>query len=83
MANKGEYRVGMDFNPGENPEVTQIKGVVATLIDNLEFLRNGDDEIERLISIAQTKFEEGCMFAVKAVAFRGKPPIDVNPPLED
>lgn len=66
---KGERRVGLDFNPSGMGEINQIKGVVANLIDNLEALPAVlvDPEVGRLVSLAQTKFEEGCMFAVKAI----------------
>lgn len=73
MATRGQYRVGSDFNPSGNSEIEQIKGVTATLIDNLEWHKDRSPEIDRLIALAQTKYEEACMFAVKAVAYANKP----------
>jgi len=73
----GEERVAVNFNPSEIPEITQIKGVTASLIDSLEFLKQSGSpdvsaEVNRCAAIAQTKYEEACMFAVKAfVKFSG------------
>ena len=64
---KGERRVALHFNPSGRDAVSQIKGVTATIIDNLEELGPVDAEVSRWISIAQTKYEEACMFAVKAL----------------
>lgn len=35
---KGEYRVGMDFNPSSDARVRQIKHAVAALIDYIELI---------------------------------------------
>jgi len=78
----GDYRVGTDCNPSQNAEIDQVKGVTATLISNLEESRTVDPEINRLISLAQTKYEEAVMFAVKALAYRMKPLFDVTQPKE-
>jgi hypothetical protein len=69
----GEYRVGIPFNPLSNPIVDDIKRRAADLIDLCESMRKetGDPETDaernRLISIAQTHFEDAAMWAVKAV----------------
>lgn len=64
---KGEYRVGIDFNPSGNPEVAQIKQASADLIDVIDALDDhGSGEIKRLKAQAQTQIEDGAMWAVKA-----------------
>jgi hypothetical protein len=66
----GQRRVKADFNPAKNDLVDQIKNKSAELIDLLETMRNlpltGTGEKQRLVSLAQTAFEEGAMWAVKA-----------------
>jgi hypothetical protein len=66
----GQRRVKADFNPEKNDLVDQIKNKSAELIDLLETMRNlpltGTGEKQRLVSLAQTAFEEGAMWAVKA-----------------
>lgn len=59
----GERRVRTSFNPSSSSEVDYIKQKAAELIDLCEGLkgRNG-----RLAALAQTAFEEGAMWAVKA-----------------
>ena len=66
---KGEYRVGISFNPGGDPQVDGIKQITASLITELaEFMEHSDNsEANRCAAIAQTKFEEAAMWAVKAV----------------
>jgi hypothetical protein len=59
----GEDRVRLSFNPSANEEVETIKRKVAELIDLCEELKPKDG---RLASLAQTAFEEGAMWAVKA-----------------
>lgn len=36
MESKGNYRVGLDFNPSGDPSVTRIKGLAAELIDAID-----------------------------------------------
>jgi len=69
----GENRVRIDFNVSNDGSVHALKNTSATAINLLEIIRqeNPDPEAQRLISIAQTKFEEACMWAVKA-ATHGK-----------
>lgn len=59
----GESRVRIDFNPDNNDKVSQIKQKAAELINLVEELKQKDP---RLASLAQTSFEEGAMWAVKA-----------------
>lgn len=78
----GEQRVRTTFNPSNDSVVEKIKQKSAELIDLLQTLRNDEvsksyghepdanellsGEKLRLISIAQTTFEEAAMWAVKA-----------------
>lgn len=70
---KGEQRVGVGFNPSEDPLVDEIKAKCAFLIDRLEGLRGGKREeteqveVQRWFSLAQTDIETACMYAVKAI----------------
>ena len=64
---KGEYRVGKTFNPSGMPEVDSIKITTSNLIDGLQPYVDQGDEAGRCAAIAQTKFEEAAMWAVKAV----------------
>lgn len=59
----GTDRVRLNFNPGANAEVEEIKRLTADLIDKCEGLKSKD---VRLASIAQTAYEEAAMWAVKA-----------------
>lgn len=73
---KGEYRVGVSFNPSNNPLVDEIKQKSADLIDAIGYISvpEGLDpdtvatvmEIQRLKALAQTCVEEAAMWAVKA-----------------
>jgi hypothetical protein len=62
----GEYRVGIDFNPGKNPKVDAIKRAAADLIDLVDALQATTGEVVRLKSLAMTHIEDGAMWAVKA-----------------
>jgi hypothetical protein len=77
----GQQRVKAEFNPAKNELVDQIKNKSAELIDLLDSMREVNfvqephlgkvpvfcsGEKQRLISIAQTEIETGCMYAVKA-----------------
>lgn len=59
----GEERVRVDFNVNNDDTVSEIKVKAAELIDICETLKSND---ARLASVAQTSFEEGAMWAVKA-----------------
>ncbi len=70
---KGEYRVGITFNPSNNNKVQEIKLHAANLIDLIEGIVPPDwsedplhAEISRLKALAQTAVEEAAMWAVKA-----------------
>jgi hypothetical protein len=65
---KGEYRVGVDFNPSGDANVILIKRAAADLIDLIESLPKMDDsgEVPRLKALAMTAIEDGAMWAVKA-----------------
>jgi|1185.fasta_scaffold214100_2 hypothetical protein len=60
----GAFRVREDFNPSKDDLVTKLKRYTADLIDICEHdLKHRDP---RLASLAQTAYEEACMWAVKA-----------------
>jgi len=64
---KGEYRVGITFNPSNDDTVGKIKRAAADLIDLIETIDVMDIfEVARLKATAQTAIEEGAMWAVKA-----------------
>lgn len=76
---KGEYRVGINFNPSADDMVGKIKRAAADLIDLIEAIPNRiadqhggetDDvraaERGRLKALAQTHIEDAAMWAVKA-----------------
>lgn len=67
----GERRVGVNFDPSEDWMVTVIKNQSAALIDILEEIKNGFEQIDgekiRQISMAQTDIESGCMHGVKSI----------------
>jgi len=69
----GEQRVRATFNPSENETVANLKKKTAALIDNCQNLVPEGAEISgeqrRLIALAQTAFEEACMWAVKAATY--------------
>jgi len=59
----GEDRVRISFNPSSDPQVEQVKRSAADLIDLCEDFKSLDP---RCAALAQTAFEEGAMWAVKA-----------------
>jgi hypothetical protein len=71
---KGEYRVGITFNPSNDDMVGRIKRAAADLIDLIESIPGtqtsvGDvhgREVSRLKALAQTEIESAAMWAVKA-----------------
>jgi hypothetical protein len=70
---KGEYRVGIAFNPSNDDMVGQIKRKAADLIDLIETIpvpETGSGvqavEVLRLKALAQTEIESAAMWAVKA-----------------
>ena len=72
----GEKRVRVDFNPSTGEiygSVADLKNRTAKLINALEELKPEGvtlpGEQLRLISLAQTAYEEAAMWAVKAATF--------------
>ncbi len=63
MANLGKARVRYDFNPSGDGVVDGLKSKTAKLINMCERLKTQDP---RLAALAQTAYEEACMWAVKA-----------------
>jgi hypothetical protein len=74
---KGEYRVGINFNPSADDHVGQIKRMAADLIDYIETIPGAEvrdlrgSEVGRLKALAQTAIEDGAMWAVKAATKPG------------
>ena len=69
---KGEYRVGINFNPSADDTVGKIKRAAADLIDLIETITTSGvgeqyNEVTRLKALAQTEIENAAMWAVKAV----------------
>lgn len=75
----GQYRVGVSFNPSQNPLVDEIKRKAAELIDLIVKIEVSSAEShfnqtvlshavegQRLRSLAMTRVEEAAMWAVKA-----------------
>ncbi len=64
----GEVRVRTDFNVSGSSTVDEIKQKSAELINLVDSLpvESGPSEKKRLISLAQTAYEEAAMWAVKA-----------------
>jgi hypothetical protein len=76
---KGEYRVGINFNPSNDDMVSKIKRAAADLIDLIDDIERHPaqldmrfSEINRLKALAQTHVEDAAMWAVKAAT---KPPM--------
>ena len=62
----GEDRVRVKFNPSATDLVYQIKQKSAELIDLIQAIEVETAEQERCIAIAQERYEEAAMWAVKA-----------------
>ena len=65
----GESRVRTEFNPSANSKVDQIKQKTADLINICDDITDGEktsEEQVRLSNIAQDRYEEAAMWAVKA-----------------
>lgn len=68
---KGEYRVGIDFNPSNDDTVGKLKRMAADLIDAVDAIPEATSgqsymERQRLKAIAMTHIEDAAMWAVKA-----------------
>ena len=73
MSTKGEFRVGIDFNPSGDDLVNRIKRAAADLIDLVDEIAATDSERERLKALAQTEIESAAMWAVKAATKKPRP----------
>jgi len=69
----GEARVRVSFNPSQSGVVNDIKSAAAALIDNCEAMKKAPEgapavsgEKARCCVLAQTAYEEACMWHVKA-----------------
>jgi len=88
VQSKGEFRVGVDFNPSHDVVVDKLKRQAADLIDTIEeigvrfggeeFVARHDGEVARLKSLAQTSIEDGAMWAVKAATKRPPAVVEVE-----
>lgn len=66
----GEKRVRTSFNVSNDSFVDRIKNETAGMINQLDSLKDdAPSEKIRLISLAQTAYEEAAMWAVKAATF--------------
>lgn len=73
---KGEYRVGINFNPSNDDTVGKIKRAAADLIDLIDSIPvsagavtaadTRANEVARCKALAQTEVESAAMWAVKA-----------------
>ena len=70
---RGEYRVGINFNPSKDDNVGQITRMAADLIDLIDAIPTEGaasaqtvSEIGRLKALAQTHVEDAAMWGVKA-----------------
>jgi hypothetical protein len=68
MATLGEFRVGIDSNPGNNPTVDKLQRAMADFIDMVNDMETTGDinEVNRLKALAMTHAEDAAMHAVKA-----------------
>lgn len=67
----GERACGVSFNPGGHAVVNDLKEVFASVVDDLNHLReiSVDSEQKRMLSIAITEVQSAQMWAVKAVTW--------------
>lgn len=65
----GEARVGISFNPGNNPEVDKVKAMAAELITTIDQIKNSttNGEAIRCLAVAMTEIEGAAMWAVKGI----------------
>ena len=68
----GEKAVGLTFNPGGDTGVATVKKYYAQIIDDMNNLRSGTEDVEakRLFSIAITEAQGAQMWAVKAITWK-------------
>jgi hypothetical protein len=71
----GESRIRILFNVSNNSDVHKVKMDTASSIDFMQSFRAdkdgvpADSEKQRLLSLAQTAYEEAGMWAVKALTY--------------
>lgn len=74
----GEKAVGLTFNPGGSPMVSEVKTLYASIIDKLNNMREDIKTSEqtkesgekiRLLSVAITEAQTAQMWAVKAITW--------------
>lgn len=75
MKTKGQFRVGIDFNPSGDDLVGKIKAQAAALIDLIDTVPSDREtaignERGRLKALAQSEIESAAMWAVKAATKR-------------
>ncbi len=68
----GQKAVGINFNPGGDPEVNKAKQIMADAIDQMNDLRNTSDSpgVKRHASAAITELESAQMRMVKAITWK-------------
>lgn len=66
----GEKAVGLNFNPGGDEKVNEMKKLYAQIIDLLNEMRSEPSEKCRLASIAITEAQTAQMWAVKAITWK-------------
>lgn len=69
----GMKAVGINFNPGGDPEVNRVKMQYANIIDQMNAFRNREGatpEQKRLASVAITEAQGAQMWAVKALTWK-------------
>ena len=77
---EGEYRVGISFNPSNNPAVDKAKSTIASLIDDMYVLINDEAPGDGVAYAAVEYLEIAGMLMVKALTkperVYGKRPLD-------
>lgn len=69
----GQKAVGLNFNPGNNPEMDACKREFAAVIDRMQDLFNKSPqlpEVQRMAKIAITEAQTAQMWAVKAITWK-------------
>lgn len=70
----GQKAVGLSFNPGNNPQVEEIKQAFAKVIDIINDMKPAYDgkpnEVARMCAIAITESQTAQMWAVKAATWK-------------
>lgn len=73
---KGEYMVGINFNPSNSDSVNELIKTFAKMIDMVNQIDDTETmevtEVKRLKELAITQIETASMFAVKAATKPGR-----------